>query len=71
MRISNINARKIDNEHEKVTRNCVLCDCSSNSDNCPDMYELSSNVFRSNSVKEKPRVCMCVNCMIDIADLMI
>lgn len=70
MSISNINVRKVDSDNEPL-RNCVLCDCSSSSCACTDMYELTSNMFRANSVKEKPRVYMCINCLTDISGLMI
>lgn len=70
MRISNINIRKIDSDNEPM-RNCILCDCVSSSCDCYVMYELTSNSFRANSVKEKPRVYLCLNCIRDIGELMI
>lgn len=70
MRISNINIRKIDSDNEPM-RNCALCDCVSTSCNCSDMYELSSNIFRANSVKEKPMMHLCIDCMRAIGELLI
>lgn len=70
MRIPNINIRKIDSDNEPM-RNCALCDCVSTSCDCYDMYELSSNAFKANSVKEKPKVYLCLDCMRDIGELLI